>query len=107
MFAVACTRGGDAPAETADAPAAHEETAKPGANIVQVDPGMLRDLRITTQAVESRSGAEEVMLLGELAVDERAYAEVTAPVAARVTRLLANAGDTRRCRFTARPAVEP
>ena len=82
------------PAETADAPAAHEETAKPGANLVQVDPGMLRDLRITTQAVESRSGAEEVMLLGELAVDERAYAEVTAPVAARVTRLLANAGDT-------------
>src|SRR5688500_5447458 len=92
MFLVACTRGGETPAETTTAPAAHEETAKPDANTVQVDPGMLRDLRITTQPVESRSGGEEVTLLGELAVDERAYAEVTAPVAARVTRLLANAG---------------
>lgn len=94
MFVIACTRGGEKPAETTDTSAAHEETAKPGANTVQVDPGMLRDLRITTQPVESRSGGEEVTLLGELAVDERAYAEVTAPVAARVTRLLANAGDT-------------
>jgi cobalt-zinc-cadmium efflux system membrane fusion protein len=33
------------------------------------------------------------MLLGELAVDQRAYAEVGTPVAARVTRLLVNAGD--------------
>ena len=94
ILALACTRGVDAPAETADAPEARQEKSETGANLVQVDPGMLRDLRITTQAVESRSGADEVMLLGELAVDERAYAEVTAPVAARVTRLLANAGDT-------------
>ena len=34
-----------------------------------------------------------VVLLGELAVDERASAEVGTPVAARVTRLLVNAGD--------------
>lgn len=33
------------------------------------------------------------MLLGELAVDQRAYAEVAAPVTARVVRLLVNAGD--------------
>ena len=35
------------------------------------------------------------MLLGELAVDQRTYAEVGVPVAARVTRLLVNAGDSR------------
>lgn len=93
-FLVACTRGSETPSQITNAPAAHEETAKPGVNTVQVDPGMLRDLRITTQPVESRSGGEEVTLLGELAVDERAYAEVTAPVPARVTRLLANAGDS-------------
>jgi cobalt-zinc-cadmium efflux system membrane fusion protein len=57
---------------------------------------MLRDLRITTGAVESRSGGEETMLLGELAVDERAYAEVGVPAPARVTRLFASAGDTVR-----------
>jgi cobalt-zinc-cadmium efflux system membrane fusion protein len=33
------------------------------------------------------------MLLGELMVDQRAYAEVSTPVAARVTRVLVNAGD--------------
>jgi len=65
-------------------------------NVVRVDPGMLRDLRITTATVESRSGREEVVLLGELSVDERAYAEVGVPVSARVTRLLANAGDSVR-----------
>jgi cobalt-zinc-cadmium efflux system membrane fusion protein len=57
---------------------------------------MLRDLRITTNDVESRSGGEQIALLGELEVDQRAYAEVGVPVAARVTRLLVNAGDTVR-----------
>ncbi len=74
----------------AAAPDAHTDAA----NTVEVDEGMLRDLRITTRAVESRAGGELVMLLGELGVDERAYAEVGTPVAARATRLLVNAGDS-------------
>jgi cobalt-zinc-cadmium efflux system membrane fusion protein len=57
---------------------------------------MLRDLRITVDEVESRPGGEHITLLGELAVDQRAYAEVGAPVPARVTRLLVNAGETVR-----------
>ena len=43
------------------------------------------------------------MLLGELAVDQGAYAEVGTPVAARVTRLLVNAGDAVR---NGQPLVE-
>ena len=92
---LACGRGSDdtaKPAPTtpnAAAPDAHTDAA----NTVEVDEGMLRDLRITTRAVESRPGGELVMLLGELAVDQRTYAEVGTPVAARVTRLLVNAGD--------------
>jgi cobalt-zinc-cadmium efflux system membrane fusion protein len=84
--------------------AARPQEATPGAgtrdvhteeaNTIEVDEGMLRDLRITTRPVESRPGGERVVLLGALAVDQNAYAEVGAPVAARVTRLLANAGDT-------------
>ena len=66
------------------------------ANTVEVDEGMLRDLRITTSGVESRPGGERVVLLGALAVDQGAYAEVGVPVAARVTRLLVNAGDSVR-----------
>lgn len=64
------------------------------ANTVEVDGGTLRDLRITTSAVESRPGGERVVMLGALAVDQDAYAEVGTPVAARVTRLRVNAGDT-------------
>lgn len=73
-------------------PGAHEEAP----NTVEVDESSLRDLRITTREVEARTGGDMVVLLGELAVDQRAYAEVGAPVAARVTRLLVNAGDAVR-----------
>ena len=68
---------------------------------------MLRDLRITTRAVESRTGGDLVMLLGELAVDQRAYAEVGTPVAARVTRLLVNAGDAVRSGQTLAELTSP
>ena len=80
------------PAATVPAAApAREEPAD--ASEVRIEEGMLRDLRITTAPVESRRGDEQVTLLGELAVDERAYAEVGVPVAARVVRLLAGVGD--------------
>lgn len=92
-----CGRRAEQPAK----PAASESNAatdphKEDANTVEVDEGMLRDLRITTRAVESRPGGERVMLLGELAVDQGRYAEVGTPVAARVTRVLVNAGDSVR-----------
>lgn len=77
---------------TAAEPEAHEEAP----NTVEVDAGMLRDLRITTRPVESRTGSDLLVLLGELAVDQRAYAEVGTPTPARVTQLLVNAGDSVR-----------
>jgi cobalt-zinc-cadmium efflux system membrane fusion protein len=67
---------------------------KDAPNTVEVDESSLRDLRVTTRPVESRTGGDLVVLLGSVAVDERSYAEVGAPAAARVTRLLVNAGDT-------------
>jgi cobalt-zinc-cadmium efflux system membrane fusion protein len=92
----ACGRRTEQSAKPADAPreAAESATHTDEANTVEVDEGMLRDLRITTSGVESRPGGERVVLLGALAVDQRAYAEVGTPVAARVTRLRVNAGDT-------------
>jgi cobalt-zinc-cadmium efflux system membrane fusion protein len=91
---VGCGRGSEETAKPAATPAAAEpDRHKADVNTVEVDEGMLRDLRITTRPVESRTGGELVMLLGELAVDQRAYAEVGTPAAARVTRLLVNAGD--------------
>ena len=101
---VACGRGSEEAAKPAANPTATEpDTHKEDANTVEVDDGMLRDLRITTRAVESRANGELVMLLGELAVDQGAYAEVGTPVAARVTRLLVNAGDAVR---NGQPLVE-
>ncbi len=90
-----CGRGSDGP-PTDGVPAPHPlapaHTDAP--NTVEVDESMLRDLRITTQTVESRTGGDLVILLGAVGVDERAYAEVSAPVSARVTQLYVNAGET-------------
>jgi membrane fusion protein, heavy metal efflux system len=63
-----------------------------GQNLVRIDPEMLRDLRITTTVAESRSGAEGTPVLGELRVNENAYAEVGTPVPARAVRLAAAPG---------------
>jgi len=96
--AAACNRGGDQP-KPAGAPPAVPATETPhaaGANELRIDPGMMRDIRVTTQIVESRTGGDEVSLLGELAVDERAYAEVGAPMPARASRVLATPGDAVR-----------
>ena len=60
---------------------------------LQIGADTLRDLRITIAPVETRVAAETLTLLGELGVNEEAYAEVSAPLAARVTRLVAAAGD--------------
>jgi cobalt-zinc-cadmium efflux system membrane fusion protein len=92
---IACNRPADKPAVPAgDAHGAAEAEHEEAPNTVEVDEGSLPDLRITTRKVESRAGGDLVVLLGELAVDQRSYAEVGVPVAARVTRLLAHAGDT-------------
>ncbi len=111
VVAVACGRTpeGAKPADTKDAPPREERDISRGdePNIVRVDPGMLRDLQITTRPVESRSGGEETALLGELAVDERVYAQVGVPVAARVIRLLANAGDAVRAGQTLAELASP
>ena len=95
---LACGRGSEEPAPPAAAPnpAEIEARAETDPNTVRVAAGMLRDLRITTADVESRPGGEQITLLGELEVDQRAYAEVGVPVAARVIRLLVNEGDTVR-----------
>ncbi len=95
--ALACGRGSDqARPPAAEPEAAAEAHTRTDPNTVRVEAGMLRDLRITTDEVESRSGGEQITLLGELAVDQRTYAEVGVPAAARVTRLLVNAGDSVR-----------
>lgn len=69
-----------------------QPTEHPQPGTLHIESGMLRDLRITTALVEERPGGEGVLVLGELRVNENAYAEVGTPVAARVLGLHATAG---------------
>ena len=94
VVCAACGRASqEAPRDSDAAPRAAAEPHEEAPNVVDVEEGLLRALRITTRPVESRTGGDLVVLLGELSVDQAAYAEVGTPVAARVVRLLAQAGD--------------
>lgn len=82
------------------APAPTPETEKAAtvpeshSNELEVAEDMLRDLRITTAEVQTATSAESfATILGELMVNEDAYAEIAAPLPGRVTRLLAGVGD--------------
>jgi membrane fusion protein, heavy metal efflux system len=75
---------------------ATETHAERPANILEVEETMLRDLRLTTTKVEQRPGGEGVSVVGELQADQGRYAEVGAPVTARVVRLLAVPGQNVR-----------
>jgi membrane fusion protein, heavy metal efflux system len=71
----------------------HAERHEPDDGLLRIDPEMLRDLRITTARAEARPAGETVTTLGELRVNEDAYAEVSSPVTARVVQVLAGPGE--------------
>ncbi|HET7503602.1 MAG TPA: efflux RND transporter periplasmic adaptor subunit [Kofleriaceae bacterium] len=65
-----------------------------GPESITIAPDMLRDLHTTTTRAQARAAGEAVSALGELRVNEDAYAEVASPVSARVTRVLVRPGDS-------------
>jgi membrane fusion protein, heavy metal efflux system len=83
--------------ETASPTVEHEEerprTAAPAGSgpVLELDPAVLRDLRMTTAPVERRVASGEVDMLGEMGVDRDRYAEVAPPIDAQVVRLLVGA----------------
>ena len=68
-----------------------EATGVTGSTL-RIERDMLRDLRITTSKVAEHRGGESASLLGEVGVNQNAYAEVSAPMAARVVALRAVEG---------------
>ncbi len=64
-----------------------------GPEMIRIAPDMMRDLRVTTGKAQARAAGETISALGELRVNEDAYAEVAAPVTARVTTVRARPGD--------------
>jgi cobalt-zinc-cadmium efflux system membrane fusion protein len=71
----------------------HATVAERAPNTVRIRPDMLRDLHITTAPAEVRASGEGVTALGEVRVNEAAYAEIGVAIAARVVRVSAAAGD--------------
>ena len=84
-------RKDNGPAENASVPAA-QNAKRADTSMLEVEPTMLRDLRITTSPVERRSAGESAAILGELHPDENAYAEVGAPIVSRVVKVVAAPG---------------
>lgn len=75
----------------------HEEadghSTSAGQQLLRLDPSVLRDWRITTGPIEARTSGETVTALGEIRPHDDRYAEVRAPVPARIVRVRAAIGD--------------
>lgn len=85
----ACSRDDAAQAPRPETAALPGETHPEEENAIHLSEDMMRDLRLSTAAVEERTDAPEVMALGELAADENRYAEVAPPTGGQIVRVLA------------------
>lgn len=85
LLLVGCSKSDQKNAPAENKTEAHE--AKAPDNLLHIEPEMMRDLRITTSAVEQRRGGDGVSLLGEVTVNEDSYSQVGAPLAARVVKI--------------------
>jgi cobalt-zinc-cadmium efflux system membrane fusion protein len=96
LFAAIACDSGHSTHEDDDHAEAHggePHEAQPREGVLRVDPGMLRDLRITVREAEQRPTGDMVNALGELQCDEERYAEIGSPIPARVARVLATPGN--------------
>jgi cobalt-zinc-cadmium efflux system membrane fusion protein len=91
-----CGRKEEPKATAAQGGASSSSEPRHAENIVRVSEEMLRDLRVTTSTVEQHRGGESSSLLGELGVNQNAYAEVSSPLSARVVSLRAGEGQNVR-----------
>lgn len=95
LILAGCKSGEDKPKPKAESPtaaAAKEEHHDEASNVLTIKPEMLRDLKVTIAETESRPAGEGSMLLGELKVNENAYAEIGAPVSSRVISINVEVG---------------
>jgi cobalt-zinc-cadmium efflux system membrane fusion protein len=81
-------------AEPAGSDTTHSGAPHNEPELIKIAPDMMRDLRVTIGKAQARAAGETVAALGELHVNEDAYAEIAAPVTARVVKILARPGDT-------------
>jgi len=87
LLVAGCSKVGDQKNVPAESKTEQAREAKSPDNLLHIEAEMMRDLRITTSAVEQRRGGEGVSLLGEVTVNEDSYSQVGAPIAARVAKI--------------------
>jgi cobalt-zinc-cadmium efflux system membrane fusion protein len=87
VFLAGCSKSAQKEINEKASVPAPQEANQTDTSVLHIEPTMLRDLRITTTAVERRSGGESTAVLGELHPNENAYAEVGAPIASRIIKL--------------------
>jgi membrane fusion protein, heavy metal efflux system len=95
IVVTACSRSEqkkEAAEPTEAKPAAKEAVEREQQSILKIDESMLRDLRITTARVEQRPASEAAGMIGELSVNENAYAELGSPIACRIVSVTAALG---------------
>jgi membrane fusion protein, heavy metal efflux system len=93
LFLIAgCSKPQDQQSAPAEGKTEQARDAKSSDNLLHIEPGMMRDLRITTSVVEQRHGGDGVSLLGEVTVNEDSYSQVGAPLAARIVKITAGPG---------------
>jgi membrane fusion protein, heavy metal efflux system len=87
LLIAGCSRPSQQPNAPPEAKTEQAHDAKSPDNLLHIESEMMRDLRITTSAVEQRHGGEGVSLLGEVTVNEDTYSQVGAPIAARLVKI--------------------
>jgi membrane fusion protein, heavy metal efflux system len=95
VFSVGCSKTEKKKEAGEHAPAPVSNEAKHvDASLLHIEPTMLRDLRMTTTAVELRTGDESAAVLGELHPNENAYAEVGTPITSRIVKVNVGPGQS-------------
>jgi membrane fusion protein, heavy metal efflux system len=92
LASAGCSGERGVPGRTTEAArSASAETHPEEENALHLAEDMLRDLRTSTAVVTERSGLQEVVVLGAVAVDQERYAEVAPPTGGQIVALLAAA----------------
>lgn len=85
-----CNSQGPATREGAHTPAA-SETHREEADRIHLSEDGVRDLRLSTATVATRTGSLQTTVLGEIAPDQAHYAEVAPPIEGQIVRVLVEA----------------
>ena len=88
LLALGCGRERATSSSSSARPAQVVSTHAEEKNAIHLTEDMVRDLRISTATVAERSGAGEVMALGEVVADQTRYAEVASPTTGQIVRVL-------------------